>query len=310
MTHIEVKMPKNHSQRVSKCSPAASSRQRSSLGPGRRHSLSSQNLVLLSDLILATGLRHAIVDDDAPAPRPAGASFRMEGGPGGAVRGWLEFASVGELLSFLQRLGVDGRGVEASALFDIADDVAGSHPALSGSVLERMQAGAPMPARPAHPWDRGAFASRPDRAQPPFTAGTAGGGGSSTASSYGGSGGPSAVGADGDMPFLPSQLSGGELAALGPAAQRVVGALLSRVESLEGLLDPAARFEYMAQVAVEPPMRAILDGRLSAADVRAVRAYPISPAAMDLLVEAGIFPPDCQLDNGDLDPAVFFGDGA
>jgi hypothetical protein len=236
--------------------------------------------VLLSDLILATGLRHAIVDDDAPAPRPAGASFRMEGGPGGAVRGWLEFASVGELLSFLQRLGVDGRGVEASALFDIADDVAGSHPALSGSVLERMQAGAPMPARPAHPWDRGAFASRPDRAQPPFTAGTAGGGGSSTASSYGGSGGPSAVGADGDMPFLPSQLSGGELAALGPAAQRVVGALLSRVESLEGLLDPAARFEYMAQVAVEPPMRAILDGRLSAADVRAVRAYPISPAAI------------------------------
>ena len=65
---------------------------------------------------------------------------------------------MGELLSFLQRLGVDGRGVEASALFDIADDVAGSHPALSGSVLERMQAGAPMPARPAHPWDRDAFA--------------------------------------------------------------------------------------------------------------------------------------------------------
>eukprot|EP01047_Picozoa_sp_COSAG01_P092252 COSAG01_NODE_23660_length_806_cov_3.057992_2_plen_81_part_01 len=69
------------------------------------------------------------------------------------------------------------------------------------------------------------------------------------------------MGADGDMPFMPSQLSGGELAALGPAAQRVVGALLSRVESLEGLLDPAARFEYMAQDAPPHLASALTDNR-------------------------------------------------
>ena len=81
-------------------------------------------------------------------------------------------------------------------------------------------------------------------------------------------------------------------------------AMQERIARLEAMLTPEARYEYMAQVACEPPMRHILAGKMSEADIRKVRAYVIDDASMDKLVEYKIVPP------GFPHPDVLFSDGA
>ena len=256
----------------------------------------------------------------------------MAADPGLVVREGLEALGIPELHSFLLRLGVDGRGLSPDDLCDIALEALELRPQLVQSAWQRAIAGAPVPARSGRPWDAEAFARRQDVAQPSWPAASdfdgygstsgsshsdAGGGGSGSTTgtdvsgiSAGGhsvrseSSGRSASSDRSDASRGESPVPHGGSQLRAEFSAEYATAMQERLERLEAMLTPEARYEYMAQVACEPPMRHILAGKLSEADVRKVRAYPIGDAEMDELVEHGIVPP------GFPDPEVLFSDGA
>jgi hypothetical protein len=260
----------------------------------------------------------------------------MAADPGRAVLEGIEALGVPELHVFLLRLGIDGRGLDPDRLCDIAVEALRLRPRLVESAWLRGQAGAPVPARSGRPWDAEKFFERQDVAQPSWPSGangpSAAGGSQSSVASYGDAGGLDGTGSSHTDQSAGSR-SAGSGSSSGSSAQSYVGgdatplphggsqvradfeqqlADLARAQhrlaednrELRRQLDPEARFDFMAQAIVEPSMRAILSGRLSEQDIRRIRAYRISPDAMEKLVEHDIVP------AGYPDPNVLFSDGA
>eukprot|EP01047_Picozoa_sp_COSAG01_P076032 COSAG01_NODE_13221_length_1617_cov_6.995389_2_plen_261_part_00 len=90
--------------------------------------------------------------------------------------------------------------------------------------------------------------------------------------------------------------------------QRELGGLRGRVEeqydTIGRLADPDQRFAELQRMALEPSFQAIIGGKLTAAQIRRLRAYKLTDTTIAKLVSSGILP------EGWPDPGRFFGPAA
>ena len=83
--------------------------------------------------------------------------------------------------------------------------------------------------------------------------------------------------------------------------QHIIGVQNARIGELS---DPTRQFEFMQQAALEPAFQAIIGNRLTAEQIRRMRAYKLSDEVMASLVRHGVLP------DGWPDPKKIFGPAA